>query len=243
MLTLTSYRLTTLAGTGTTETEFTATEFMVERVSTKPPFPRGLQLVDGELYVLCGGRVREYGGVSAEVEVQAGTLYALDPNVADPFAGGDPSAAVRAALQAVGPHGQPADARPRDRPAVLRADLSRADAELLPVRLLGRRQARGEGQERYRVQHDFVRQFQQEPLRRDPALRPAHAEVVRGRAARHREGRPLPPPRSGALEAAARLAERPRQLPGGRGLALRGLEGQQPARALRPAFPRGGSRG
>lgn len=76
MLTLTSCLLTTLVGTGTTETEVTATEFTVERVSTKPPFPRGLQLVDGELYVLCRGRVREYGGVSAEVEDQAGTLYA-----------------------------------------------------------------------------------------------------------------------------------------------------------------------
>jgi hypothetical protein len=72
-----------------------ATDFLVERISTKAPFPRGLQLVDGELYVLCRGRVREYGGVSAEVDDQAGTLYALDPSVAEAFDGGEPSASVR----------------------------------------------------------------------------------------------------------------------------------------------------
>lgn len=69
--------------------------FLIERVTTKPPFPRGLQLVDGKLYVLCRGRVREYGGVSAAVEDQAGTLYVVDPGVAEAYAGGDPGAAVR----------------------------------------------------------------------------------------------------------------------------------------------------
>jgi hypothetical protein len=73
----------------------TGTDFLVERISTKPPFPRGLQIVDGQLYVLCRGRVREYGGVSAEVEDQAGTLYVLDPAVAEAFDGSDPCAAVR----------------------------------------------------------------------------------------------------------------------------------------------------
>jgi hypothetical protein len=71
-------------------------DFLVERISTRAPFPRGLQLVDGQLYVLCRGRVREYGGVSAEVEDQAGTLYVLDPDVAEPFTPGDPGPAVRA---------------------------------------------------------------------------------------------------------------------------------------------------
>ncbi|MEQ1892660.1 MAG: hypothetical protein ABL998_08975 [Planctomycetota bacterium] len=71
------------------------TTFLVERITTKAPFPRGLQLVDGKLYVLCRGRVREYGGVSAEVEDQAGTLYVVDPNVAEVFAGGEPGQAVR----------------------------------------------------------------------------------------------------------------------------------------------------
>lgn len=55
----------------------------LERVSTVAPFPRGLALVDGELYVLCRGRVRGAGGVSAAIEDQAGALYAIDPNVAE----------------------------------------------------------------------------------------------------------------------------------------------------------------
>jgi hypothetical protein len=71
------------------------TPFVVERITTKAPFPRGLQLVDGQLYVLCRGRVREYGGVSAEVDDQAGTLYVVDPNVAEVFTGGEPGEAVR----------------------------------------------------------------------------------------------------------------------------------------------------
>jgi len=69
--------------------------FLIERITTKPPFPRGLQLVDGKLYVLCRGRVREYGGVSAEVEDQAGTLYVVDPGVSELFSGAEPGDAVR----------------------------------------------------------------------------------------------------------------------------------------------------
>lgn len=56
----------------------------IERVTTIAPFPRGLQLVDGTLYVLCRGRVRGEGGVSAAVEDQAGTIYAVDPKVSAP---------------------------------------------------------------------------------------------------------------------------------------------------------------
>jgi len=73
-----------------------APTFRVERISTKASFPRGLQLVDGRLYVLCRGRVRDYGGVSAAVDDQAGTLYAVDPEVAELYAAGDPGEAVRA---------------------------------------------------------------------------------------------------------------------------------------------------
>jgi len=69
--------------------------FLLERISTKPSFPRGLQLIDGELYVLCRGRVRDYGGVSAAVDDQAGTLFVVDPNVAEMFRPGDPGEAVR----------------------------------------------------------------------------------------------------------------------------------------------------
>lgn len=57
---------------------------IVERVSAKVPFPRGLALVDSTLYVLARGRVREYGGVSGEIDDQAGTIYAIDPEVGAP---------------------------------------------------------------------------------------------------------------------------------------------------------------
>ena len=68
---------------------------LVERVSTAVPFPRGLQLVDGQLYVLARGRVRESGGVSGDIDDKAGTIYRVDPNVAEPIGGYDVSAAVR----------------------------------------------------------------------------------------------------------------------------------------------------
>lgn len=67
----------------------------VERVSTVAPFPRGLVMKDGTLYTLCRGRVRGAGGVSAEVEDQAGTIYAIDPNVTQPIAEAEISSAVR----------------------------------------------------------------------------------------------------------------------------------------------------
>ena len=59
---------------------------LVERISTAVPFPRGLQLVDGELYVLARGRVRESGGVSGDIDDKAGTIYRVDPEVAEPIA-------------------------------------------------------------------------------------------------------------------------------------------------------------
>jgi len=66
----------------------------LERVSTAVPFPRGLAMVDGELWVLARGRVRGAGGVSAAVDDRAGTLFAVDPSIAEPI-GDAPSAAVR----------------------------------------------------------------------------------------------------------------------------------------------------
>jgi len=69
-------------------------ELRVERISTLVPFPRGLQLVDGKLYVLARGRVREYGGVSASIDDRAGTLFELDPEIAEPIQG-EPGATVR----------------------------------------------------------------------------------------------------------------------------------------------------
>jgi len=58
---------------------------LLERVTTVAPFPRGLVMVDGTLYVLCRGRVRAEGGVSALIDDQAGTIYAVDPNKSEPF--------------------------------------------------------------------------------------------------------------------------------------------------------------
>ncbi len=82
----------------------------LERVSTAVPFPRGLAVVDGRLHVLCRGRVRSAGGVSAAVDDQAGTIYALDLAVSEP-AEGPVSAAVAGNGQIV--------ARPTDPPFVL----------------------------------------------------------------------------------------------------------------------------
>jgi hypothetical protein len=59
----------------------------VERVTTATPYPRGLVMKDDTLYVLCRGRVRGAGGVTAAVDDQAGTIYAVDPNVTEPVGG------------------------------------------------------------------------------------------------------------------------------------------------------------
>lgn len=67
---------------------------VLERVSTVAPFPRGLAVVDGEMLVLCRGRVRGAGGVTAEIDDQAGTIYAIDPSIAEP-ARGVPGEAMR----------------------------------------------------------------------------------------------------------------------------------------------------
>lgn len=58
----------------------------IQRVSTVAPFPRGLAESDGKLYVLCRGRVRDAGGVSADIDDQAGTLYVMDPDIGEPVA-------------------------------------------------------------------------------------------------------------------------------------------------------------
>src|SRR5687767_2036675 len=68
---------------------------IVERVTTAVPFPRGLQLVDGDLYVLARGRVRESGGVSGDIDDKAGTIYKVDPDIAEPLASYEISSKVR----------------------------------------------------------------------------------------------------------------------------------------------------
>jgi hypothetical protein len=82
----------TLAGCATTapttrpahENAFRPTRADLQRVTTAAPFPRGLVMLDDQLYVLCRGRVRGAGGVSAEVEDQAGTIYVVDPDIGEP---------------------------------------------------------------------------------------------------------------------------------------------------------------
>jgi hypothetical protein len=61
-----------------------AADFGVERVTTAVPFPRGLAMLDGQLYVLSRGRVREVGGVDGSVPDQAGTIWVVDPTIAQP---------------------------------------------------------------------------------------------------------------------------------------------------------------
>ncbi len=67
----------------------------VERVTTAAPFPRGLVIVDGQLYVLCRGRVRQNGGVSAHVDDQAGAIYIVDPDVSELATAGEVDVAVQ----------------------------------------------------------------------------------------------------------------------------------------------------
>ncbi|MHC4992659.1 MAG: NHL repeat-containing protein, partial [Planctomycetota bacterium] len=68
---------------------------IVERVTTIAPFPRGLAMVEDRLYVLCRGRVRGAGGVTASIEDQAGTIYEVDPAMGEPLCDGPVSDAVR----------------------------------------------------------------------------------------------------------------------------------------------------
>ena len=53
----------------------------VRRVSSVVPFPRGLVLNDGKLFVLARGRVRDSGGVDPALDDRAGSLWQLDPAV------------------------------------------------------------------------------------------------------------------------------------------------------------------
>lgn len=67
----------------------------IERITTITPFPRGLVMHEGSLYVLCRGRVRGAGGVSAAVNDQAGTIYRVSPNVTEPITSPTVGEAVR----------------------------------------------------------------------------------------------------------------------------------------------------
>jgi hypothetical protein len=68
---------------------------VIERVTTVVPFPRGLAMVDGRMFVLARGRVRDAGGVSAAVNDRAGTIYVIDPDIGQPIDQPEVSEAVR----------------------------------------------------------------------------------------------------------------------------------------------------
>ena len=53
----------------------------LQRVTTVVPFPRGIQPLGEDFVVLSRGRVRGSGGVSAEIEDRAGTLFLVNPDV------------------------------------------------------------------------------------------------------------------------------------------------------------------
>jgi len=52
-------------------------------------------MVDGDLYILSRGRVRGAGGVTAEIEDRAGTLFKVDPNLVEPVTEPEVSAEIR----------------------------------------------------------------------------------------------------------------------------------------------------
>ncbi len=72
----------------------------LERVSAGVPWPRGLAWVDDELVVLARGRHRNAGGVDHDIDDDTGSLFRVDPNVAEPVVPGAlASEAVRANAQ------------------------------------------------------------------------------------------------------------------------------------------------
>ena len=77
-----------------------AAEPVIERVTTAVPYPRGLAIADGDLYILARGRVRGAGGVTAAIDDRAGTLYRVRLDVSEPL--GDDYAAVGEAVRTNG---------------------------------------------------------------------------------------------------------------------------------------------
>ena len=60
----------------------------LERITTGVPWPRGIAMVDGRLVVLARGRHRRQGGVDPAIVDRAGTLFWVDPKVAEPVVPG-----------------------------------------------------------------------------------------------------------------------------------------------------------
>lgn len=76
-------------------TQVQATE--VERISTAVPWPRGIVWHGGKLFVLARGVHRSGGGPQPDIDDRAGTIFEVDPDVAEPvILGGETGARVQA---------------------------------------------------------------------------------------------------------------------------------------------------
>jgi hypothetical protein len=75
-----------------------ADELRLERITTAVPWPRGVAVLDdGRVVVLARGRPRRSGGVDPSCVDRAGTLFVVDPDVAEPVVPGAPPGARVAA--------------------------------------------------------------------------------------------------------------------------------------------------
>lgn len=95
----------------------------MRRVSTAVPFPRGLVLRDGDLYVLARGRVRDQGGVDIGLDDQAGSLWRVDPGVSEPLDQQSPEVA-RNGERVVEPTSPPFNLLDRSLPSASEDDLT-----------------------------------------------------------------------------------------------------------------------
>jgi len=64
---------------------------LLERVTTGVPWPRGLEWAGEELIVLARGRHRTAGGIDPAIDDRAGSLFAVDPRIAEPVIGDRPA--------------------------------------------------------------------------------------------------------------------------------------------------------
>jgi len=63
----------------------------LRRVTTAVPWPRGLVVQDGALYVLARGRHRNAGGIDPSIEDHCGALFSVDPSVSEVVQSGVPA--------------------------------------------------------------------------------------------------------------------------------------------------------
>lgn len=62
----------------------------VERITTAVPWPRGVRYIDGKLYAVARGVHRSAGGPQADIEDLAGSIFVIDPGIAEPATDGNP---------------------------------------------------------------------------------------------------------------------------------------------------------